>query len=90
MAQRSVAPSVGLTFAAACALSALLACAAARAASAQSDPHPIPQVIYAACDAKASGDGCVVHIGDREIRGTCEDDPSGSRLLCMPNDPPTH
>ena len=59
-----------------------------RSAVAQSGPPPIPQEAYAACDSKAAGDACSVRFAGQDLKGTCTTEPSGSRLVCLPNDRP--
>lgn len=77
-----------LQFTPSLAVAVVVACAAPRNAVAQSGPPPIPEEAFAACEAKAAGDACSVKIFDRELKGTCIKEPSGARLVCLPDDLP--
>lgn len=61
---------------------------APRDAMAQSGPSPIPERAFAACQSKAKGDACSIYFGEHELKGTCVEEPSGSRLVCRPDDMP--
>jgi hypothetical protein len=61
---------------------------APRKALAQSGPPRIPDEAFAACESKVEGDACTVQLRERELKGTCVKEPSGSRLACRPDDMP--
>jgi hypothetical protein len=67
---------------------AAVAYAAPRDAMAQSGPSPIPERAFAACASKAKGDPCSIYFGEHELKGTCVEEPSGSRLVCRPDEMP--
>ncbi|MGZ3421614.1 MAG: hypothetical protein ACXWUG_28410 [Polyangiales bacterium] len=51
-------------------------------------PPPPPPEAFIACEGKASGDACTVHVHDKDITGRCSSSPDDSRLFCRPDGPP--
>jgi hypothetical protein len=50
-----------------------------------------PPLAYSACSGKSKGDACSVKLGEREMKGTCENPPpdaEDTRLACRPSDMP--
>ena len=88
MMRQSLPHLVRRTLGVGCTLAVIVTCTTPRTAVAQSGPPPIPQEAYTACESKAESDPCSVHFGDRELKGTCVKEPSGSRLVCFPKDLP--
>ncbi|HVK76059.1 MAG TPA: CotH kinase family protein [Kofleriaceae bacterium] len=67
--------------------SAMRADLASMLGEAGSRPHPgPPPEAFTACDARASGDACIVSFGDHTMEGVCRD--LRGRLACEPKDRP--
>jgi hypothetical protein len=61
---------------------------AAFARAEPSGPPAPPQEAFDACASAQKGDACTVHLGDREVKGTCESFPGKDALACRPSGPP--
>jgi hypothetical protein len=51
-------------------------------------PPPPPPEAFTACEGKASGTACTVHLHEMDVSGTCGTLPGDARLVCVPKDLP--
>jgi hypothetical protein len=66
----------------------IVPCAALAVLSEVADDPAPPPAAYAACESKAAGDSCIVHVFDRDVDDACERDREGGKLFCWPQQLP--